>query len=430
MSRAFRVYQKKRGHRRTGSGQFGRVGEALFFAFFLLAGLGGLLAILWTMLIPEWRVNHEFAQTTCTVLAKRLGETDGDDGPLYRPEITIRYEVDGRLRVATTYDICRSYTSNRKSREAVLARFEIGKQYPCWYDPTNHNTAVVVRGYSWWLWLVLVVPISFILLGGGGLLYCLMRWGKSAEQLAAARSGGRLERSGEFETDYPNLPPGADMTNSPGTRLRFRLPISATSTWILVGLLIACVAWNGCVAAFGVSLAADLLAGRPQWLPTLVMTPFALGGLALAFLFVRQLLITTGIGPTLLEISDHPLRPGETSRLFVSQAGRLRMNALIVELVCQEYVQYRQGTDTRTETQDVFCQELYQRAQFDIHRVEPLEVECEFMIPPQMMHSFKSDNNEVRWHLRVRGDVAGWPDFTRSFPVVVYPSRSDQGDEP
>jgi hypothetical protein len=37
------------------------------------------------------------------------------------------------------------------------------------------------------------------------------------------------------------------------------------------------------------------------------------------------------------------------------------------------------------------------------------------------MHSFKADHNEVRWRLLVRGDVAGWPPFDRSFPIVVIP---------
>ena len=41
LSRRFRFYEKKRGHRRTVPQQFGSVGEALFFGFFLLVGGAG-----------------------------------------------------------------------------------------------------------------------------------------------------------------------------------------------------------------------------------------------------------------------------------------------------------------------------------------------------------------------------------------------------
>jgi hypothetical protein len=38
------------------------------------------------------------------------------------------------------------------------------------------------------------------------------------------------------------------------------------------------------------------------------------------------------------------------------------------------------------------------------------------------MHSFRSAHNGVQWKLLVRGGAAGWPEFHREFPVLVYPS--------
>ena len=37
------------------------------------------------------------------------------------------------------------------------------------------------------------------------------------------------------------------------------------------------------------------------------------------------------------------------------------------------------------------------------------------------MHSFRSEHNEISWKLLVKGAVAGWPDYERSFPVIVHP---------
>ena len=80
MKRSFRVYQKKRGDRRTGSRALGSLGELVFFGLFFLAGCVGLVLIVATILIPEWRVNHEFVETTCVVRGKEIGHSKGDEG--------------------------------------------------------------------------------------------------------------------------------------------------------------------------------------------------------------------------------------------------------------------------------------------------------------------------------------------------------------
>lgn len=148
-------------------------------------------------------------------------------------------------------------------------------------------------------------------------------------------------------------------------------------------------------------------------------------GLFLAGYFFRQLLITTGVGQTFVEISDHPLFPGQCYDLLVSQAGRLQMNSLVVFLVCEESATYRQGTDTRTETRRVYEKELFRREKFEIRHGLPLEERFQMDIPVGVMHSFKSEHNEVAWKVVVKGDVARWSNCERCFQIVVYPGRSE-----
>ena len=161
--------------------------------------------------------------------------------------------------------------------------------------------------------------------------------------------------------------------------------------------------------------------GPVEWVPLLFLIPFALVGIFLVVLFFRQLLITTGVGQTFVEISDHPLFPGERCDLLVSQAGRLRMNSLSAFLVCEEVATYRQGTNTRTEARRVFQSEIFHRESFDIQRGLPLEQRAEMEIPVGMMHSFKSEHNEINWKIIIVGNVDRWPDYERSFPIIVYP---------
>src|SRR5262245_61933337 len=69
----------------------------------VLAG-GLILAVLVaTVLLPNWRVNHRYVPGTCRVVETRLGSHTFDTGgpekktkESYRPEVKIRYEVNGR----------------------------------------------------------------------------------------------------------------------------------------------------------------------------------------------------------------------------------------------------------------------------------------------------------------------------------------------
>jgi len=187
--------------------------------------------------------------------------------------------------------------------------------------------------------------------------------------------------------------------------------------------MVACLVWNGIVAAFAVPVVRGHLRGDPEWVLTLFVVLFGLGGIVLLVFFVRQFLITTGIGPTLVEISDHPLHPGQQCRLFLSQPGRLAINSIEVLLVCEEEATYRQGTNTRTETRKVCHRQLFHRDAFEVYRGMPFEAECELSVPAAAMHSFKAAHNGVHWKVVVKGDIARWPDYERSFPVIIHPTN-------
>jgi len=258
------------------------------------------------------------------------------------------------------------------------------------------------------------------------LIHVLLHWGKSAERRArmARRVGERnvFGAAGAGRRLYPTVPQGADMTNSPGTKLKFRLPTANSPGWALFGTLAFCIAWNGIVAAFVTMAVRSYFTDKPDWHLTLVTIPLAAIGVWAIVALVRQLLVATGIGPTLVEISDHPLCPGGQYRVFLSQSGWLTVNRLRVLLVCEEVATYRQGTDTRTETREVFRKELFRRDNFEIRGGMPLECDINLNLHEGAMHSFAANHNEIAWTLVVEGDAAGWPEYKRAFPVIVRPA--------
>jgi hypothetical protein len=417
-----RLYGKKRGNRRTGSGRIGRLGMSLFFGAFLVMGMAFFALLINVLVLPEWRANNRFVQHRCRVLQERLAESENEQ--TYRPEFLIAYEIDGQEYSTWTYDVTKAYSGDRAAQRAILEEFDVGGEYPCWYDPDEPQTAVLKRDYTWYSWIMLLLPLTFVIIGGGGLIYQALNWGTSTERrLDLARRVSRMElfEPGDLSDGFPTVPGEGNLTNSPGTRLAYRLPISVSPGWALAAIVAACLFWNGMVSIFVTIAVRGHLAGEPDWFLSLFLVPFLLIGLGLIFFTVRQLLITSGVGPTLVEISDHPLVPGGEYEIMLSQSGRLSMNSLVVLLRCQEEATYQQGTNSRTETSTVYEQEVFRREGFEIHQGIPFEAGATLTIPTSAMHSFKTARNAVVWKLVVRGDVAGWPDYERDFPLLVYP---------
>jgi hypothetical protein len=277
----------------------------------------------------------------------------------------------------------------------------------------------------WGLSLVLLVTASFILIGGGGVILTVLHVGASAERRSAmARRAANIELLSNTlpsTKEYPNVPRDANLTNSPGVTLTYRLPIVQSPIWKLAAATAFCLVWNSIASVLLVLAIDSHVSGKPEWFLTLFVVPFVAIGVWAVYYFARQFLIHTGIGPTSVEISDHPLQPGKRYSVYVSQAGRLSVQSLELLLACEEEATYHQGTDVRTDVQRVYEQRVFCREDFEIMPGIPFEHECELRIPHRVMHSFKSNYNAIQWKLVVKGNARGWPIYERSFPVVVYP---------
>lgn len=345
--RRFRIWEKKRGNRRTGSKLVGTAGEAMFFASLFLFGSISLAAL----------------------LSPRPLTSDTGAGTL-------------------------------------------------------------------WIWLVGIVLASLISFGIIGFVQTLLLVGTTAERRRAfAKRAADIDLLADTlpsPRDYPNVPRDVNLTNSPGIKLAYRLPITQSPGWQLLMVGVFSLLWNGMVSILLVLALRNLMAGRPDWYLMALIVPFAAIGIISVYYGGRLLLLTTAIGPTSLEISDHPMYPGEDYRVYLTQAGRLRVRSLSVTLLCQEEATYRQGTDTRTERRVVYEQAVFAREHFEILPGIPYEEEIDLCFPPEVMHSFQADHNAVQWRLVVRATVDRWSSFERTFPLVVYPAkpRRNQVSEP
>ena len=382
-------------------------------------------------------------------LAKGLVRQTHADPPgrvhtTWRPALRLRYRVESSAGEAIAASAKESWTRSSATagsadREAALARLAslpaIGDEVPCWYDPTDPDTVVLTRGYSWWMWLLtLLLPGALVAFGGSGLLRAARAWGKSEEHRAvAAGLPEMLAPTGRGPRDAiesPAVPACDDLINSPGTILRYRLPIESPESWALLGFGLFAVVWNAVLVVLAIGAGLDLLGGRLDWLLIGLLVPFAAVGVGGVVIFVRGLVLATAVGPTQVEVSDHPLRPGGAYGVLVAQGGRGTFRSLDLCLELEEQATFRQGTDTRTERVVVWSQPVKQWRDVELAPGTRFEAEAVVRLPEDVMHSFHSEHNVVSWRFVVRGVSDRWPPFRRVFPVVVFPPTAARERRP
>ena len=291
----------------------------------------------------------------------------------------------------------------------------------------NPTPEVYQTGFGFWL--TIVVMGSFVLLGGAGVILTALQAGASAERRSAMvkQAAGMDFISDALPTSlrYPNVPRDADLTNSPGVILAYRLPTAQMPVWRLtvatvIFLLLTAITSIVCVIVVNHHLDHD-----PDWFLTLFAALLIVVNFWAIKYFLTELTANARHGPTCVEISHHPLRPNSECEIFVSQAGRFSLPSLTVILVCEEEATYSQGTDIRTETRVVHEQEILRHEDIRIEAGTPFEAQAELSIPSGAMHSFQSGHNAVRWKLSVHGVSTRGAAMVRNFPVLVYPESAN-----
>jgi len=431
-----RIFGKKRGHRRTGSQDWGTFGDGAFHAALILIGVvfGGFLiaGVAW----PEWRLNRDFVETRCRIVATGLAKRTEEAAPgtfsvTWRPCVRVRYDAAGGTRESWTAAGPATGSADRPTALGGLVAWRLGSETRGWYDPAAPDTIVLSRGSGWWAWLLaLLLPGALVAFGGSGLARTVRRWGRSEEAVAAtAGLPDLLAHAPHRAADPPGVPSCDDLVNSPGTLLRYRLPIESPENWALIGMGLFAVLWNTVLVVLAVGAGFDLARGGRDWLLLAVLVPCCAVGIAAVAAFVRGLVLATAVGTTHVEIADHPLLPGRRYEAVIAQGGSGVLRELTATLELEESATFRQGTDNRSERLAV--RRLPVGTWHDVQLAPGKIFETRFAvaIPDDAMHSFAAEHNAVRWRLVIRGKPVRWPPFTRMFPVVVFP-RPDRGAEP
>jgi hypothetical protein len=196
LTRYFRLYEKKRGDRRSGSAALGTAWMTVFFAGLFFVGWC-FLAVTFTMTaLPEWQAYRRFRETTCEVIATRIENGDRSGRTTYRPMFLLRYQAGGESYQGwQTSDITGGFFLDRTRCDDVLQNYRPGNTYPCWFDPHKPQVAVLEVRLSNYVWLMLLLPSGLIIVGGAGLAWRLFNWRTSAERRASLAVGQQVSHA-------------------------------------------------------------------------------------------------------------------------------------------------------------------------------------------------------------------------------------------
>lgn len=130
-------------------------------------------------ILPDKLVKETFSQSFCAIVSKQLTKT-GHIIHRYRASFLVNYMANNvKFESWTTGNgLDQSYFHDQKPQEAILAEFNVGNTYPCWYNPTSPQVVVLVLRHDWMSTLPLAVPSIIILMVAFYLLKSIYQlWG-------------------------------------------------------------------------------------------------------------------------------------------------------------------------------------------------------------------------------------------------------------
>ena len=393
---------------------------AAFFGVFLVAGLG-LLALLGWPVVQTFEARSSWIEVPCEILASDVGSHSDSDGTTYSVDVRYRYSVDGRAYESDRYRFLGGSSSGYEGKQRVVDALPPGTVTPCRYDPEDPAEAVLDVRFGWWTLLALF-PLPFLLVGAGGVFHVARKslQRRRDDRPASIEPG---EAAGSFS--FASSPDGAAEDGEPvGDG-----PMVLEPTWSpvgkLVGIVLVALFWNGITGVFVWQVWKSWSAGAPDGCLTIFLIPFVLVGLLLLAGVPYQFLALFNPRPRLELIPGRVVLGGsnELRWSFRGNAGRIRR--LKIALEGTEAATYRQGTDTRTDTETFATLEMVNESQ----AVGIPQGAAAITIPADTMHSFRAPSNRIVWKLKLHGEIARWPDVNEELEIDVHPLSLDDLEE-
>lgn len=129
------------------------------------------------------------------------------------------------------------------------------------------------------------------------------------------------------------------------------------------------------------------------------------------------------LGDAELLLPRLPLRMGEdmTVRYTQPRTGRAPVLHVWATVSCNEWVRYKSGTDTSTQTHDLWQYRLDQPVADPLEAAAVIEGTWRLLLPPELPPSFSAPDNAITWRLTIEATFEGRPSIRNAFVLPVAP---------
>jgi hypothetical protein len=384
------------------AGKRGRLFPAMFFLVFAVAGAVGLWFLFVRPMLRARAAGASWAKVPCTVVYSGVAEHPGSGskhGPTYSMDVLYSYSVGGRQYLSNQFDFLGTASSGQARKLALARQYPRGRKTVCYVNPADPLDAVLqpnLGNNAWWA----ALPAIFLLVGLVGFFGMLVGGRRGAGPGASVSvSGSRFAR--------PTLatPSNDVLTLRMSERRLTRFVVFAIFALIFDAAL--------------VFIAREVIGGHASgWVcagPFLLLWAAGCVGITGAAVHAGLAMFNPRATVTL---ARGAVAPGASAELQWTFDGRYdRIQRLTLRLEGRERATYRQGTDTRTDTNVFATVPLFETDRNDLMA----RGKCTLHVPAGAMHTFRAAHNEIRWFLVLHGEIPNWPDVKDEFEIEVPP---------
>ncbi|MFZ4814305.1 MAG: hypothetical protein ACOYL5_07210 [Phototrophicaceae bacterium] len=123
-----------------------------------------------------------------------------------------------------------------------------------------------------------------------------------------------------------------------------------------------------------------------------------------------------------MEVAQDPVTPGDALQLTYRHTFKkpFTLDDVSLELILREWVEYTEGTDTKTDTHEVII-DTHMIPLLEVAADVPLEHRFTLTLPAHAMPTWTQDSNRISWLIRLKVNLPGNFDYNEQFNLTVVP---------
>jgi hypothetical protein len=164
----------------------GKVGGTVFFLIFFAFGAGFFYLLSASLL--KSAAQRSWPKVDCVITQSSVSDNKVPSAPNYRLKVAFRYSFQGQAHSGNLLSANYSGSDDYYKAQKLLDAYPVGSHRFCYVDPGQPSQAVLQKD-SLAAGFFLIIPLVFILIGGGGIFFLGKPRPPAADGAATARPG-------------------------------------------------------------------------------------------------------------------------------------------------------------------------------------------------------------------------------------------------